>query len=82
MIGNDFNLPAARTAAAGFAAVSAGESWPYAFTGLAPEDSTEAAAALKAYTPGGKYDPYIMFSSGGQGGQVLVIGVPSTNAVV
>jgi nitrous-oxide reductase len=34
-------------------------------------------AALKTYTPSGKLDPYIMFSSGGQSGQVLVIGVPS-----
>ncbi|MBM4423656.1 MAG: Sec-dependent nitrous-oxide reductase [Chloroflexi bacterium] len=34
-------------------------------------------AALKTYTPSGQLDPYIMFSSGGQGGQVLVIGVPS-----
>ncbi len=34
-------------------------------------------AALKTYTPSGQLDPYIMFASGGQGGQVLVIGVPS-----
>jgi nitrous-oxide reductase len=34
-------------------------------------------AALKTYIPTGEHDPYIMFSSGGQGGQVLVIGVPS-----
>lgn len=34
-------------------------------------------AALKTYTPSGKTDPYIMFASGGQAGQVLVIGVPS-----
>ena len=34
-------------------------------------------AALKTYTPSGDLDPYIMFASGGQGGQVLVIGVPS-----
>ncbi|MEK7326107.1 MAG: cytochrome C, partial [Chloroflexota bacterium] len=35
------------------------------------------AAALKTYTPSGQLDPYIMFASGGQSGQVLVIGVPS-----
>jgi len=34
-------------------------------------------AALKTYMPTGKLDDYIMFSSGGQGGQVLVIGLPS-----
>ncbi len=34
-------------------------------------------AALKTYMPSGQVDPYIMFSSGGQSGQVLVIGVPS-----
>jgi nitrous-oxide reductase len=34
-------------------------------------------AALKTYVPGGKHDDYIIFASGGQSGQVLVIGVPS-----
>ncbi len=34
-------------------------------------------AALKTYTPSGQHDPYIMIASGGQSGQVLVIGVPS-----
>jgi nitrous-oxide reductase len=42
--------------------------------GLTPDDVT---AALKTYMPTGKLDDYIMFSSGGQGGQVLVIGLPS-----
>ena len=42
--------------------------------GLSPQDIE---AALKTYIPTGKYDEYIMFSSGGHGGQVLVIGVPS-----
>jgi nitrous-oxide reductase len=42
--------------------------------GLAPDDIY---AALKTFTPSGQLDPYIMFASGGQGGQVLVIGVPS-----
>lgn len=34
-------------------------------------------AAVKTYTPSGKTDPYIMIASGGQSGQVLVVGVPS-----
>jgi nitrous-oxide reductase len=34
-------------------------------------------AALKTYTPSGQLDPYIMIASGGQSGQVLVIGIPS-----
>ncbi len=34
-------------------------------------------AALETYTPTGKKDEYILFASGGQSGQVLVIGVPS-----
>ena len=34
-------------------------------------------AALKTYIPSGKYDDYLMFSSGGHSGQVFVIGVPS-----
>ncbi len=42
--------------------------------GLTPDD---VAAALKTYMPTGRLDEYIMFSSGGQGGQVLVIGLPS-----
>ncbi len=42
--------------------------------GLTPDDIY---AALKTYMPTGQLDPYIMFSSGGQSGQVLVIGVPS-----
>jgi nitrous-oxide reductase len=42
--------------------------------GFTPDDVY---AALKTYMPSGELDPYIMFSSGGQSGQVLVIGVPS-----
>lgn len=42
--------------------------------GLTPNDIY---AALKTYTPSGQLDPYLMFASGGQSGQVLVIGVPS-----
>ncbi|MGB3364373.1 MAG: Sec-dependent nitrous-oxide reductase [Thermodesulfobacteriota bacterium] len=41
---------------------------------LSPKDVE---AALKTYLPSGKYDEYIMFSSGGHSGQVFVIGVPS-----
>ncbi len=34
-------------------------------------------AALKTYMPTGRHDDYMIFASGGQSGQVLVIGVPS-----
>ena len=34
-------------------------------------------AALMTYTPTGELDDYVMFASGGHGGQVLVIGMPS-----
>ena len=34
-------------------------------------------AAAKTYTPTGKHDEYIVFSSGGQSGQVIVYGIPS-----
>ncbi len=34
-------------------------------------------AALKTYMPSGEWDPYIMFASGGQSGQMFAIGVPS-----
>jgi nitrous-oxide reductase len=37
----------------------------------------DVAAALKTYTPTGVHDTYYTFASGGHGGQVLVIGVPS-----
>lgn len=42
--------------------------------GLTPDDVY---AALKTYMPTGQTDPYIMIASGGQSGQVLVVGVPS-----
>ena len=42
--------------------------------GLTPDDVT---AALKTYIPSGKLDEYVLFSSTGQAGQVLVIGIPS-----
>ena len=34
-------------------------------------------AAAKTYTPTGKIDEYVVFSSGGQSGHVIVYGVPS-----
>lgn len=37
----------------------------------------EAEGALKAFTPPGKYDDYVMVSSGGQSGNLHLIGVPS-----
>src|SRR5512134_2145326 len=42
--------------------------------GLSEADVT---AALKTYMPTGKKDDYYVFSSGGQSGQIIVIGVPS-----
>ncbi len=42
--------------------------------GLTPEDMQH---ALKQFVPPGKTDEYVMISSGGQGGQVFVYGVPS-----
>src|SRR3990172_12651040 len=42
--------------------------------GLTPEDMRH---ALQQFVPPGKYDDYVMFSSGGHSGQVLVIGMPS-----
>ncbi len=41
---------------------------------LTPEN---VAAAVKTYLPTGRHDEYIMFSSGGHSGQLLVIGIPS-----
>jgi nitrous-oxide reductase len=37
----------------------------------------DVSAALKTYTPSGKKDEFYIFASGGHGGQVVVIGVPS-----
>ena len=34
-------------------------------------------AAAKTYLPSGRHDEYVLFSSGGQSGQVFAIGVPS-----
>ena len=38
---------------------------------------TDILAAAKTYTPSGMHDKYVVFSSGGQSGQVIVYGVPS-----
>src|SRR4051794_9159752 len=37
----------------------------------------DVSAALKTYTPSGKHDEYYLFASGGHGGNLIVIGVPS-----
>jgi len=42
--------------------------------GLTPDDVY---AALATYVPGGKHDDCVMFASGGHGGQVIAIGIPS-----
>ena len=42
--------------------------------GLTPADIR---AAMMTYTPSGKMDEYYLFSSGGQSGSVVVVGVPS-----
>ena len=41
---------------------------------LTPDDIR---AALMTYMPSGRFDDYVLFSSGGHSGQVLAIGVPS-----
>ena len=38
---------------------------------------TDLLAAAKTYTPSGGRDKYLVFSSGGQSGQMMVYGVPS-----
>ena len=63
--------PAAATPGAGLPADASAVA---AERGLTPDDVY---AALKTYTPSGQLDPYIMIASGGQSGQMLVIGVPS-----
>jgi nitrous-oxide reductase len=42
--------------------------------GLSPDDIN---AALKTYMPSGKWDEYLMFTSGGHSGNLIVIGLPS-----
>src|SRR5262245_17174277 len=63
--------PASPTPSAGLPADAAAAA---AERGLTPDDIY---AAVKTYTPSGQLDPYIMIASGGQSGQMLVIGVPS-----
>jgi nitrous-oxide reductase len=46
--------------------------------GLTPADM---AAALKTYMPSGTHDEYYEFASGGQSGQVYVIGIPSMRII-
>ena len=41
---------------------------------LTPDDIK---AALATYTPTGRHDEYVMFSSGGHSGQVIAVGLPS-----
>ena len=45
--------------------------------GLAPLSDDQIAAAALTYMPSGEWDPYVMFASGGQSGQMFAIGVPS-----
>ena len=45
--------------------------------GLQPLSDDQLLAAGITYMPSGEHDPYIMIASGGQSGQVFVIGVPS-----
>ncbi len=40
-------------------------------------NEADVSAALKTYTPSGKHEEYYLFASGGHGGNLLVIGVPS-----
>jgi nitrous-oxide reductase len=46
--------------------------------GLTPD---EAAAALKVFVPPGKYDDFLMFTSGGHRGSVLIYGIPSMRLI-
>jgi nitrous-oxide reductase len=57
-----------------------------ASTGMQPLDAIikernltpdEAAAALKVFTPPGKYDEFVMITSGGHRGSVMLYGIPS-----
>ncbi len=42
--------------------------------GLSPE---EAEAALKTFVPPGRFDDYVMFTSGGHRGSIMLYGIPS-----
>ena len=63
-----------------------GATTPVASVGSADVDSVirdrglttdDVYAAVKTFVPTGQHDEYVMFSSGGHSGQMLVIGVPS-----
>jgi len=45
--------------------------------GLQPLSNDQLLAAGLTYLPSGEHDPYVMFASGGQSGQMFAIGVPS-----
>ena len=71
--------PAQEQAAAGGEASAGGELPAGALEvatarGLTPADIR---AALMTYTPSGMLDEYVMFSSGGQSGSVIAVGMPS-----
>ena len=60
--------------------VSTTEGLPDSAAAIAQErglTADQVTAALMTYMPTGEHDEYIMFSSAGHGGQMLVIGVPS-----
>ncbi len=66
--------PAAPTSAPAAGALPADAAAVAAERGLTADDIY---AAVSTYQPSGHMDDYILFSSGGQSGQVFVIGVPS-----
>jgi nitrous-oxide reductase len=59
----------------------AGQVWPQSALQKVMEErgltEKDVLAAAKTYTPTGGRDEYIVFSSGGQSGQVIVYGIPS-----
>jgi len=72
-------------ASVSFCAVAAGQAWAaeslqdvMTRRGLTEKDVM---AAAKTYTPTGKRDEFMVFSSGGQSGQIIVYGVPSMRII-
>ncbi len=68
----------------GFAACSKGGGTGAAASASVPDlmkarnlSEADVEAALKTYTPSGRHDDYYLFASGGHGGNLIVIGVPS-----
>jgi len=68
-------------ATVGIGALTAGQAWAAESLqdvmkrrGL---NENDVMAAAKTYTPSGKRDEFVVFSSGGQSGQVIVYGIPS-----